>query len=419
MTWSHVVLVAAGMVLMLLLQSLFWPGRGLVWRKQSPATATLASRIPPGQAPSWGDIHYTPIALDRPEEYFKADLTGAVQTAWVFRNHTEQQLHGLFSTLALPAATLAQLTNRAHWEFLPRAIRVSPPPQAIVSLPPEARKQLYHLLAQNPENVLQATPFRFRADGFADWFAECGLPPEKIDLVRQLTYLDGASLCFADAPAFAQLATAAETKALLKCLWRVSTFVMKLRVTPSTDVESMLAYWGATGAGKTYKPLIDSMSRVPAGSEINVSYFLPPFARLRLYTYPDPRDPNVRRQDCFWTAMNFFNSTPDNGFFDPAYTQRALKAEYIQPRDDVQKFGDLLLLLGHDNQALHMCVYVADDVVFTKNGANPQQPWVLMRISEMLGEYEKAKPFEIVRYRRVAPPQLNTTGRLSAGPHSL
>jgi hypothetical protein len=231
--------------------------------------------------------------------------------------------------------------------------------------------------------------------------------------------LDGPSLCFADAPVFAQLSTPEETKALVKCLWRVSTFVMKIRVDPATDVNALMKYWGRFGAGKAYKPLIESISRVQAGSAINVSYFLPPFARLRLYTYPHPRDTNILRQDCFWTAMNFFNSTPDNGFFHSDYTQKVLAMDYTRLRDASRQFGDLLLLLGKDNQALHMCVYLADDVVFTKNGANTQQPWVLMRISEMLGEYEKDKPFEIIAYRRKAPPALSSAVQSSSAMYPL
>jgi hypothetical protein len=117
--------------------------------------------------------------------------------------------------------------------------------------------------------------------------------------------------------------------------------------------------------------------------------------------------------------MNFFNGAADNGFFDPAYTKKILADEYAKLKDGPSQFGDLLLLLGRDNQALHMCVYVADEVVFTKNGASTRQPWVLMRVSEMLGEYEKDKPFELVKYRRKTPPRLSSTVHFSSATPSL
>lgn len=386
------------MVLMLLLESLFWPGRGLVWRTAKSDPVPHSANVP-----SWGQIEYVPIALDRPENYFTNDLREVAKTVWVFRNHTEQQLNALFASLDLDVTARSYLTNRAHWEMLPRAIRLSPPPEVVMALSGDTRRQLYEMLAHNPENWAQAMPFRFRADGFDDWFADCGLPRPKIELVRKMTYAERGNLCFADAAAFSQLSTTEETKCLIKSLWRVSTFVMKVRIDPKTDVAELMKYWGTIGSGRAYKPLVESMSRVPEGSTLNVSYFLPPFARLRLYTYPDPRDTNIIRQDCFWSAMNFFNTTPDNGFFNPEHTRQVLKADYARVGDGSRRFGDLLLLLSTNDEALHMCVYLADDVVFTKNGANMQQPWVLMRLPEMLSHYEAEKPYQIIVYRRKTP----------------
>jgi hypothetical protein len=75
--------------------------------------------------------------------------------------------------------------------------------------------------------------------------------------------------------------------------------------------------------------------------------------------------------------------------------------------------------LKKQNKALHMCVYLADDMVFTKNGANTQQPWVLMKISEMLGEYENEKPFQLVTYRCKTPPSLGFVPQYSSGKRPL
>jgi hypothetical protein len=61
---SQIILLGAGMLLMLLLETLFWPGRGLAWKHLGPAgnksaTATAATNAP------WGRLEYTPLALDR------------------------------------------------------------------------------------------------------------------------------------------------------------------------------------------------------------------------------------------------------------------------------------------------------------------------------------------------------------------
>jgi len=405
LTLSHVVLVASGMLLMLLLESLFWPGHGLVWGngKKNETRTAVSTNVPP-----WGKLEYVPIALDRPEDYFTNDFSRSVKTMWSFGNYTEQQLVSLLDSLHLTHSARSYLMNRQHWEMLPRSIRISPPPEVVLSLDPDTRIRLYEILALHPENVPQTTPFRFRLNGADAWFADCGLSKEKLELVRRLTYPHQGNLCFADATTFSQIATPEETKCLIRGLWRFSTFVIKIRIDPATDVDALMRYWGTMGTGRAYQPLVESMSRVPEGTTINLSYFLPPFARLRLYTYPNPRDTNIVHQDCFWSAMNFFNTTPDNRFFDPEHIQKVLRSDYARVSGEANRFGDVLLLLGKDNRALHMCVYLADDVVFTKNGANTQQPWVLMKLPEMLGEYESEKPFDIVTYRRKTPPQTSS-----------
>jgi hypothetical protein len=79
----------------------------------------------------------------------------------------------------------------------------------------------------------------------------------------------------------------------------------------------------------------------------------------------------------------------------------------------------VLLLVGSDHQALHMCVHIADEVVFTKNGANPQQPWILMKLPEMLDEYETSRPYEIQIYLRKTPPPMTAVHQLSSAADAL
>ena len=39
---------------------------------------------------------------------------------------------------------------------------------------------------------------------------------------------------------------------------------------------------------------------------------------------------------------------------------------------------------------MHVAVYVADDIVFTKNGFHYTQPWILMHLKDMLETYAAA-----------------------------
>ena len=112
--------------------------------------------------------------------------------------------------------------------------------------------------------------------------------------------------------------------------------------------------------------------------------------------------------------MNFFNEKPDDRLFDPTFKDKQLLTEYYRVPEKEKQFGDLLLLVGPGQNALHMCVYLADEVVFTKNGANAIQPWVLMKVSEMLAIYQRLRPFEIIFYRKKNLPVVTASGDLQA-----
>jgi hypothetical protein len=144
------------------------------------------------------------------------------------------------------------------------------------------------------------------------------------------------------------------------------------------------------------------MARAPGGAGINVSHFFAPLAQSLLYTYPNAANHmQPKAPDCFWSAMNFPNATGDPRFLDSQYLQAVLKTDYRRvPKADL--FGDVLMLYepGQMWRAVHMCVYLAEDIVFTKNGSDPYQPWVLMRLNDMMINYPSEKPLQLAAYRR-------------------
>jgi hypothetical protein len=138
---------------------------------------------------------------------------------------------------------------------------------------------------------------------------------------------------------------------------------------------------------------------VPGGGSINISYFMAPVPRIQLYTYPSPAEAEAR--DCFWTSFNFFNDRPDDRLGRPERANETLQADYDPVRGPNRKFGDILLLLEDGDTAVHMCVHIAEDVVYTKNGNDPNQPWVLMRMKDLQTLYasEKRREWRVFRKR--------------------
>jgi hypothetical protein len=172
-----------------------------------------------------------------------------------------------------------------------------------------------------------------------------------------------------------------------------------VKVSPATDTKALAAYWGKEGRAKDIVPLLESLRRVPGGAELDVAHLLPPMARQRLYTYPFPSEDQIElKRDCTWTALNFFDETPDDRFCDPKEAMAELRSKYY-PIKDTPTFGDVICLLGPDNRILHSAVYIADRIVFTKNGGYFSQPWLLMDFRDMVARYSNARGLEVRAYR--------------------
>lgn len=97
--------------------------------------------------------------------------------------------------------------------------------------------------------------------------------------------------------------------------------------------------------------------------------------------------------------MNFFNDQPDPSFLEPDYTKQILESQYPVAQG-VLAFGDLLTLIDTNGNGYHMCVYLVDHFVFTKNGVNTPSTWVIMKLSDMLIFFPTEDAHKFVIYRR-------------------
>jgi hypothetical protein len=166
----------------------------------------------------------------------------------------------------------------------------------------------------------------------------------------------------------------------------------------------MLEYWAAGGRAKDLRPLLESLARVPEGCKIDIAHLLPPFARQRIYTYPQPADDTgTAKEDCHWTSVNFFNNRPTPVFFNPEETARFMKANYSEIGSGTKsaQFGDVICLVTSQDIVVHSAVYIADDILFSKNGAGLNQPWIYVKLEDMLPHYMISnETLKVVTYRR-------------------
>jgi len=366
------------------------------------SAAAAAAKAIPGTASAqhpWGEFEYIKLPLEEPKELLPDTTQPLAPPRWFFEKHSPKQLADFIQSCNLRREQKALLLDSKRWESSGNGIFVSPPPDVVLELSRPARERIYTALAGSEVNSAQCDPFRFRPETFEQWASAIGLEQEQLEILRRLTYLQGGSLCFCDGPIVQRLFSPAAFRRLVKALYGERTFLMRLIINSETDIDALIKYWGKGGRAQALRPLFESMAKVPGGTSINISYVLPTFARLRLYTYAnDSTDPALTKENCFWTAMNFFNDKPDAQFFSAKNSKRVLENEYYKTPGS-PAYGDLLLLSDSNGNPIHLCVYLADEVVFTKNGGDYMQPWVLMKIPDMLAYYNAREPAQLSVFR--------------------
>lgn len=98
--------------------------------------------------------------------------------------------------------------------------------------------------------------------------------------------------------------------------------------------------------------------------------------------------------------MNFYaNDGPADWFYDPDSVKQALSEDYFPVEEDYA-LGDVLLLSKLDGTLVHAAVFIADDIVFTKNGAHHTQPWMFEKLEDLAASYPSSTGLKMRAYRR-------------------
>ena len=97
--------------------------------------------------------------------------------------------------------------------------------------------------------------------------------------------------------------------------------------------------------------------------------------------------------------MNFFSEVPQDSMSNLNYVAEVVLRDWEQIYSQPM-LGDLIFFQEERQNIFHSAVYVADDVLFTKNGPAIVRPWILMRESDLLGFYPQLTAVNVVFYRR-------------------
>jgi len=357
-------------------------------RRQSPNGSILCKPGP------WGDLSYTPFTIAAPDQSLPVHAIEANGAHWFFKGSTPAGFATLLQSLRLAPDQRHALLDPAVLHVRADGIDLTPSPDLVISLPADARAAIYQLLAQFPEN--RSEIYFVRKDTIADHFSDSGVSADTVALFERLSWEHGNYLVFAGLPALLSRLPADEDKRhFLKALTRQRTMLLRLRITPASDVRALAQYW-AKGAWDTdVQTIFQSLTSIPTGAWISILMVLPPLPSTEIYNYPsvtaDSPEASPVNQDSHWTSLNFFRDVPDPNFGKPEYVLRELRETYFPSTGD-PRYGDVVLFRKPDGTMIHSAVYIADDICFTKNGSAVTDPWMLNTISDLIEQFSFQVP---------------------------
>lgn len=359
----------------------------------------------------WGKMSYYYFYLEAPRHLIELYPLRNPRTRWAVPLDQEMPFRSLLESLPMTERQKKLL-------FTPDNVGVSdglyvmfPPAEVLETLSPEARSTLYVYLARFPENVDIQNPVRIRSGSVREWAAGTTMRPELVAKMEAMTYFRGDLMLFADFPYLLSLANSEEeARTLQKHSSRVRSMVVRLEVKHGTKVEDIMPYW-TTGLGlrrKEVEQMLQAAIDTPGVSGFDLVHMLPPLPRKLLYTYPDSSMAvEGVLPDCHWTALNFFNYNPEPIYLDEFFAASRLLAAF-EPVDPPYRFGDAMVFLTEEMNAYHSCIYIAADLVYTKNGRSLYAPWTMLNLKDVQSTYPdfEGNPLRVQGYRRKRVPQV-------------
>lgn len=349
----------------------------------------------------WGQIEYFTTQLEVPLDLLKLAEEQSLSLDWHFPGIAASEVEKLFRSIELPPAIETDVLETDEWRTEGGGTIVSPSAQTIEDLPPAARNTIYAVLARFPQNRFQFEPDIVPGGDVSDWLGRATLRPAILAAMQKMLHQRGHATVFSDTALILRMAQSdAERLAIRKALSRTPTLICKLRVGPESDAAKLAEYWSAGRRFKDIEPFLESMIATEGVTSIDLVQLLPAAVRKLLYTFPNESHGLAGYfPDCHWTSLNFFNYDPLQRLAEPPMATAYTIENYFEvPQAD--RLGDVLFLMDKKTgNAYHSCVYIADDIIYTKNGRSRVSPWVLMKLEDVRALYCIYQETTTVAYR--------------------
>lgn len=338
------------------------------------------------KAGPWGRLHCYYFYLEAPDSIVARVPLPDTQPRWRIPEAELEAFRGAITQSSLPAESVAALFDSRKVIRLKERAYLFPSHEMIERMTEADRQLIYPMLSSYTGNELYEFPLFFLSGSVDEWAQGSGLRDELVATIRALSYHRGNTLAFSDIPTlFSKAASDAEVQFVKKKLTRTRTFIARLELDSDSNLPGILDYW-ATGLNlrrKELDPLFSATAALPGIQFLDIVHLLPALPRKLLHTYPGEEFlTHSRLPDCHWTTLNFFNYNAQDYYLDTRLAAASIRENFVQVAPPY-RFGDVLVFLDTQGRAFHSCIYLADEIVYSKNGANPLLPWVLIELGDL------------------------------------
>lgn len=374
--------------------------------------ALAADALPPAKPGPWGRLEYQTVYLEAPEWIIEQFPLPSTQPRWSFPSANKEDVRRFLKESGVEAAVADRWIDAPKCQVIGGYVTVFPTTADVEEMPAKARSTIYPELAKLPINEFFHDPIFISDSSVERWLNGSSMPKEMVALISKLAYLENGALLFSNLSTLLSHAQSEdEARAWLKDITRTKAILAHLRVGPEDNLKSIADYWSSGHRRKDVLPFLESIAATPGGDRIDLTHLLPAQARKFLYTYPSPDMALLGQQaNCHWTSLNFFNFFPQNIYLDLKLAATGVLENY-SPVTDASQLGDVLFFLDAQGNAYHSCVYIADNLVYTKNGDNPISPWILTTLDDVKQVYLRKAGSKISVFR------LNESRRSASLPH--
>ncbi len=349
----------------------------------------------------WGTLEYYPVRLEPPTTQLWNALFDDV-SVWNFGFLTETGVIAELKEIGFSPELLARLRTEGVWERAKAGLKVTLPDAIIADLSTDNRRALAEWFQSNNFDFYNKITVNIEGGDFSA-FTPDKVDPEILELVKSLSFVRNGALSFMDLPhVMRRIGDDEEEKeTFVRTVFSTRSLIVRLVIDEHSDRASLAEYWAQGGRKSRVESMIKGVQNTVGVDKLDIVHLLPPLPRRYLYAFSNLSDTGINNTpDCFWASVHFFKRNPSPRVLDLLSLDHYLTTDFTEVTGEL-RFGDIVCLMRpKDDSFLHSYVHIADEIVFTKNGASYVHPFILTLKSDMMSRYLQEGDYNTRVFRR-------------------